>query len=57
MQNWVLCKDQLPKTFNYYLVTKIFNKNIREVDIAYYDGTWHKAYEIIAWMELPKPCE
>ena len=59
-QKWTPCSERLPGRGEYYLVTKqYFGWNCteyREIDIAKYDfDGWHKADNVLAWCELPKP--
>lgn len=58
--SWTPCSERLPGRGEYYLVTRqYFGWNCteyREIDIAKYDfDGWHKADNVLAWCELPKP--
>ena len=65
MNEWISCKDRLPKPSEYlgdvnkyYLVQNEYG----DMMVACYDGMWTQIYnrdyieeEIVAWRELPKP--
>ena len=54
MDKWIPVNKKLPDKNGDYLVTTRGNYN-DIIDIAYYNGIWHKANKVIAWMPLPEP--
>lgn len=56
---WIPCSVMLPENDGEYLVTlraiTQLQKACAKIDIARFDGKWHKAYPVVAWMPLPKP--
>ena len=58
---WIPCSVMLPENDGVYLVTlraiTQLQKACAKIDIARFDGKWHKAYPVVAWMPLPKPWE
>lgn len=56
---WIPCSVMLPENDGVYLVTlraiTQLQKACAKIDIARFDGKWHKAYPVVAWMPLPKP--
>ena len=58
---WIPCSVMLPENDGEYLVTlraiTQLQKACAKIDIARFDGKWHKAYPVVAWMPLPKPWE
>ena len=58
---WIPCSAMLPENDGVYLVTlraiTQLQKACAKIDIARFDGKWHKAYPVVAWMPLPKPWE
>lgn len=58
-QRWILVTEKLPEECGEYLVTKKdVGWNCEEYyknDITYWDTSFHKANEVVAWMPLPEP--
>lgn len=58
---WIPCSVMLPENDGVYLVTlraiTQLQKACAKIDIARFDGKWHKAYPVVAWMPLPNPWE
>ena len=56
---WISCSVMLPENDGVYLVTlraiTQLQKACAKIDIARFDGKWHKAYPVVAWMPLPTP--
>ena len=54
---WIPCSVMLPENDGVYLVTlraiTQLQKACEKIDIARFDGKWHKAYPVVAWMPLP----
>ena len=62
--HWIPCSERLPEEPGNYLVSikrvKRVGWNYKkyvENDMVYWDGIFHKADEVIAWMPLPEPWE